>query len=254
MPEIRTDYITPNISERPAGVAPDTIVLHYTDMVSAGEALERLCDPKAEVSAHYLIDESGAVFGLAPPEKKAWHAGISCWRGRSAVNSYSIGIELANPGHSNGYRPFPRAQIQSCIALCRDLIGAYGISGEQIVGHSDIAPTRKRDPGELFPWDLLAEHGVGLWPKQLNTFPPGNDILIMPFSEGADTGFMQKKLADIGYYIKADGYYGPKTEAAVAAFKRRFVRHAVSVSWDEHAEHAANALLETPEYAKKTPL
>lgn len=149
---------SPNFNDRqlPVGM----VVLHYTGMRTAAEALERLTDPAAEVSAHYLIDEDGTVTQLVDESKRAWHAGRSFWRGITDVNSASIGIELVNPGHEFGYRPFPDAQMEALIPLLADIVKRHGIDPWNIVGHSDIAPARKDDPGELFKWKRLAAHGL----------------------------------------------------------------------------------------------
>ncbi len=163
MPVIK-QYPSPNFSDRKPGGDPSILVFHYTDMIDAKSALDRLCDPAAEVSAHYLIDEDGTVYQLVDEGKRAWHAGISYWRGLRDINSHSIGIELANPGQTYGLKPYPEAQIKSLIALSKEIIARYSIAPENIVGHSDIAPDRKSDPGPYFPWKTLAEQGISKWP------------------------------------------------------------------------------------------
>jgi N-acetylmuramoyl-L-alanine amidase len=155
---------SPNFQPRPAGSPVDMLVLHYTGMQSAEAALARLCDRAAEVSAHYLIDEAGGVAQLVAEENRAWHAGKSSWRGNADVNSRSIGIELVNPGHEFGYRPFPDRQIAALITLAKAILLRWPIPARNVVGHSDVAPARKQDPGELFPWQDLAKQGIGLWP------------------------------------------------------------------------------------------
>ena len=152
---------SPNFDGRTA--PPSMIVLHYTGMQSGQAALDRLCDAAARVSAHYLVEEDGRVFRLVAEERRAWHAGASFWRGRRNVNGDSIGIEIVNPGHEWGYRPFPAVQVEAVIALLADIRTRWTIEDRDIVGHSDIAPNRKEDPGELFPWAALAEAGHGLW-------------------------------------------------------------------------------------------
>lgn len=142
-------------------------VLHYTGMQTAAEALERLCDPAAEVSAHYMIDEDGTVTRLVDEENRAWHAGRSSWRGITDVNSASIGIELVNPGHEFGYRPFPKPQMEALLPLLADIVKRHDIPRANVLGHSDIAPARKEDPGELFPWDLLARYRLTLAKPEL---------------------------------------------------------------------------------------
>ncbi|MBT0666812.1 N-acetylmuramoyl-L-alanine amidase [Novosphingobium profundi] len=180
------------------------VVLHYTGMKSAAEALERMCDPAAEVSAHYMIDEEGIVTSLVSEENRAWHAGRSYWRGESDVNSASIGIELVNPGHEWGYRAFPEAQMDALLPLLADILDRHDIPRANVVGHSDIAPARKQDPGELFDWARLGELGLALdIPKaRMNLFydNPGKFYLA---------------LERFGYDI-TDG------RAAVTAFQRRW--------------------------------
>lgn len=158
-----TSYPSPNFDERERTI--DMIVLHYTGMKTAEEALERLCDFEAQVSAHYLIDEDGTVYQMVDEEKRAWHAGVSSWNGVENVNHNSIGIELVNPGHEWGYREFTQAQYDALIPLCQAIKARYNIPDENIVGHEDVAPTRKQDPGELFDWELLAKNGLGNWPR-----------------------------------------------------------------------------------------
>ena len=162
------DLPSPNRDDRPADAAPvDTLVLHYTGMVSAEAALERLTAPEAKVSAHWCIGEDGTLWRLVPEEQRAWHAGLSEWRGRRSVNDVSIGIELVNPGHEHGYRPFPPAQMDVLLDLARAIVARHAIDPRNVVAHSDIAPERRQDPGELFDWARLAEAGIGLWPESV---------------------------------------------------------------------------------------
>ena len=159
------DAPSPNHDERPPGEAIDTLVLHYTGMRTAEEAIARLRDPASRVSAHYVVEEDGAVWRLVPEERRAWHAGVSHWRGREALNGRSVGVEVVNPGHEWGYRPFPALQMVAVCDLCLDIIARHGIAARDVVGHSDVSPDRKQDPGELFDWEGLAANGVGLWPR-----------------------------------------------------------------------------------------
>lgn len=154
------DRPSPNHDERAA--PPDMIILHYTGMTTRDAALDRLCDPAAKVSAHYLIDEDGGLFRLVDEERRAWHAGAGSWQGGGDINGRSIGIELVNAGHEWGYAPFPVAQINALTGLLRDIISRRSIARTHVLGHSDIAPRRKEDPGEKFPWDTLAEAGLAL--------------------------------------------------------------------------------------------
>src|SRR3954467_5121679 len=158
----RIDRPSPNHDDR-GGAAIDMLVLHYTGMQTAEPALARLCDPAAKVSAHYTIDEDGTVYAHVPEDRRAWHAGVSHWAGISNVNARSIGIELVNPGHEYGYREFPEAQIAALIELCGGILQRHPIPAARVLGHSDVAPARKEDPGELFPWQRLAKAGIGVW-------------------------------------------------------------------------------------------
>lgn len=164
----RVDMPSPNHDERGAA-AIDMLVLHYTGMKSAEEALARLCDPLAKVSAHYTIDEDGTVYALVPEDRRAWHAGVAYWAGTTDINARSIGIELVNPGHEFGYRDFTEDQIASLITLCHSILMRHPIPSWRVLGHSDVAPARKEDPGELFPWQRLAKAGVGLWPSAVSS-------------------------------------------------------------------------------------
>ncbi len=193
---------SPNFNERQLPVS--MIVLHYTGMESAQAALDRLTDPAAEVSAHYLIEEDGTIHRLVPEEKRAWHAGKSHWRGITDVNSASIGIELVNPGHEFGYREFAPAQIEALIPLMQEIKERHDITRGNIVGHSDIAPTRKQDPGELFPWGQLARVRLALPRPTRNLMDP----------LWSDAGFL---LA-----LERFGYEVTDKLAAVVAFQRRF--------------------------------
>ena len=160
----RVERPSPNQDDRGDAVI-DMLVLHYTGMKSAAEALARLCDPGAKVSAHYTIDEDGTVFAHVPEARRAWHAGVATWAGATDINARSIGIELVNPGHEFGYRDFAEDQIAALITLCHSILMRHPIPSARVLGHSDVAPARKEDPGELFPWQRLAKAGIGLWPQ-----------------------------------------------------------------------------------------
>lgn len=155
---------SPNHDDR-GGAPIDMLVLHYTGMTSGAAALERLCDVEARVSAHYTIDEDGTVYRHVPEDRRAWHAGVSHWAGISNVNARSIGIELVNPGHEYGYRAFPDVQVAALIRLSQGIVMRHPVATSQVLAHSDVAPARKEDPGELFPWEKLAAAGIGLWPQ-----------------------------------------------------------------------------------------
>jgi N-acetylmuramoyl-L-alanine amidase len=207
---------SPNFDARTA--PPDMIVLHYTGMETGDAALARMCDGTVEVSAHYMVEEDGRVFRLVPEERRAWHAGVSFWKGRTNLNAVSIGIEIVNPGIDWGYRPYPKAQIRSVIALVGDIRTRWMVQDRDIVGHSDIAPDRKEDPGELFPWRRLAEAGHGLW-TDVRAAPGA------PLAEGA-TGpgvfALQAGLTRLGYDCAPSGEYEPRTTCIVRAFQRHW--------------------------------
>jgi len=234
------DRPSPNHNERPDGRAPDMLVLHYTGMPTAQEAMDRLCDPTAKVSAHYTVDEDGSIYVHAPEDRRAWHAGVSSWQGETDINGASIGIEIVNPGHEFGYRPFPVVQMAAVTALAADVVARYRIHPLRVVGHSDVAPDRKTDPGELFDWPGLAKAGVGVWPDATVVQSFLND----PFIQKPET--VGRNLQSIGYDWPADPANAPdddlirqKRTAIVAAFQRRFRREAITSEID--AETAALA-------------
>lgn len=194
------DFRSPNFNGRD-GAQVDMLVLHYTGMETGLAALERLCDPEAEVSAHYLIEEDGTVYQLVDEAGRAWHAGVASWRGESNINSRSVGIELVNPGHEFGYRAFPETQMAALVPLCREIIGRHAIPARNVVGHSDVAPARKMDPGELFDWARLAADGIGLWPDMTGDACGEDEAMWL--------------LSSIGYDVRDEA-------AAVTAFQRHF--------------------------------
>ena len=200
---------SPNCDARPPGVAVAYLILHYTGMASAEAALARLCDPAAKVSAHYTIDEAGRIYAHVPEARRAWHAGRAHWRGETDLNARSVGIELVNPGHEFGYRPFPEPQMARLIALGREIAARYGLGPAAVLGHSDVAPTRKQDPGELFDWPRLAGAGLGLWPSTVPDTP-------------TDLAEAQGLLGEIGYGLPRHGRLDPETEAVLVAFQRRY--------------------------------
>jgi N-acetylmuramoyl-L-alanine amidase len=210
---------SPNHGERRDGRRPDMILLHYTQMASATEALLRLCNPLAEVSAHYLVFEDGRVFQMVPEGRRAWHAGQGSWAGETDINSLSIGIEIANPGHAGGLPPYPEEQIAAVIALVRDIAGRWGVRPERIIGHSDVAPARKEDPGEHFPWNALAAAGLGHWVEPL---PIQDGRFFARGDRGQPVEALQAMLAVYGYEIPITGEFDAGTEAVVIAFQRHF--------------------------------
>lgn len=216
-------FASPNYGARRGEAQPSLVVLHYTGMVSAKAALNRLCDPESGVSAHVLIDEAGRVHDLVPEEARAWHAGLAHWRGIDDVNSHSIGIELANPGHDWGYRPFPEAQMASLEGRLADLMSAHGITPGGVLGHSDVAPTRKRDPGEAFAWPRLEAAGLAQPTPRVEP-----DARALDRRDCAGVRGFQGHLRAIGYGVLIDGRWGPMTAAVTAAFQRRRLPHAVT--------------------------
>jgi len=172
------DLPSPNQDDRPADAPIDMLVLHYTGMRTGAAAIERLRDPAAKVSAHYVVEEDGTVFRLVPEERRAWHAGVSHWRGASGLNGRSIGIEIVNPGHDWGYRAFPALQMAAVCDLCLGILARHPVPPINVVAHSDIAPDRKQDPGELFDWEGLAANGVGLWPAAAAA-PAGDPAVLL---------------------------------------------------------------------------
>jgi N-acetylmuramoyl-L-alanine amidase len=235
--------LTPNFDYRPEKARIDLLVLHYTGMKNGKEALDKMCDPVAKVSAHYMVDRDGSVVNLVSEDKRAWHAGISCWQGMSSLNDTSLGIEIVNPGHEWGYIPFTDEQMASVTVLCKEVMARHGIEARNVVGHSDIAPSRKEDPGELFDWKGLALEGIGLWPD-VKKMRKSDETLIALGSEDIDVGRIQKMLLDYGYHIRVDGYYGSKTEDVVRGFKRHYVTEHLNVSWDRLADARLKRLLE----------
>jgi N-acetylmuramoyl-L-alanine amidase len=202
----------------PRTVTPSMVVLHYTGMQTGEEAIARLRDPEARVSAHYVVEEDGRVFRLVPEERRAWHAGVSFWRGRRNVNGDSIGVEIVNPGHEWGYRPFPEAQVTAVTALVADIRTRWMIEDRDIVGHSDVAPARKDDPGELFPWKRLAEAGHGLWAEA--PAAPGQPI--GEGEEGAAVFALQAGFTRLGYDLPPSGRFDADTATVVRAFQRHW--------------------------------
>ena len=162
---------SPNFDARKSDANVDMLVLHYTGMRDGHVALERLRDPVTKASAHYMIEEEGTVYALVDEELRAWHAGVSCWAGKRDINGCSIGIELVNPGHEFGYRPFPAKQRDALVVLAEDIVRRHAIPAHRVLGHSDVAPARKQDPGEFFDWAGLARVGIGLWPAQASGGP-----------------------------------------------------------------------------------
>jgi len=216
-------YLSPNFEPRPSGVLPDMIILHYTDLMSTEEALTRLCDVEAKVSSHFLISKEGVLYQLVDPIHRAWHAGISFWQGERDINSRSIGIELDNYGHQFGPEPFPSLQIDTLLNLLNELTKKYKIPAHRILGHSDVAPLRKKDPGESFPWKVLAAEGFGIWPEHVNS----SSFDSMSILE------VQQALSKIGYDCPQTNIWEEESVLVMTAFQRHFVQSNLSGYPDE---------------------
>lgn len=231
---------SPNIEPRRDGRAPDMLILHYTGMESADAALDWLTREEAKVSAHYLVDEAGRITQIVAEEMCAWHAGQSYWAGETDLNSCSIGIEIHNPGHEFDYPDFPNVQMRSVEALCLDILSRHTIPGPRILAHSDIAPGRKRDPGEKFDWARLARAGIGLWvePAPLN----GDD----GFGQGDETediAQLQREFQAYGYRIEVTSTYGKGLTQVVDAFQRHFRQSRIDGRADTSTRETLSRLL-----------
>ncbi len=209
------------------------LILHYTGMQSAEAAIERLRDPEARVSSHYVVDEDGTVFCLVPEGRRAWHAGVSFWQGRRVLNDCSVGIEIVNPGHEWGYRAFPPVQMEAVRRLSMGIMGRHGIGARRVLGHSDVAPDRKQDPGERFDWAWLAASGVGLWPARAPE-RPGATL------DQAGLRDLAELLGSIGYETSAGTSPGPDV---VIAFQRHWMQEHVGAEPDDALLARARAVL-----------
>lgn len=218
---------SPNFNDR-KGAGPSIIIIHYTGMETAQQALDRLTDPHSEVSAHYTIDEDGKIYQHVDESMRAWHAGHSFWNGETDINAHSIGIEIVNPGHEWGYRPFTGHQMKALTDLCKDIMARHSIDPENVLAHSDVAPMRKQDPGEYFPWHECANHGIGVWPH-----PSDEDVV-----KSASLN-IERALHDFGYDPRV------KLRDKITAFQRHFVPEAFA---NGHAGEA-DSLTRTRLYA-----
>lgn len=249
------DRPSPNFDARTRAI--DLVVLHYTGMQDGETALRRLTDPApvagrypgpwldksaapdaplAAVSAHYVVGEDGLVYRIVAEQNRAWHAGASSWLGEGDVNSRAIGIEIVNGGHDFGLPDYPTAQIEAVIALLRDILGRHQLKPSQVVGHSDIAPDRKQDPGEKFPWKRLADAGVAIWPEPGGAASGGETAIIT----------LQTELAGIGYAVSRSGVMDGQTKAALMAFQRRFRPALVDGAADAETQQLLAALARSP--------
>jgi N-acetylmuramoyl-L-alanine amidase len=214
----RIERPSPNNDTR-GDTAIDMLVLHYTGMRTAEEALARLTDPAAKVSAHYTIYEDGTVYAHVPEDRRAWHAGVSYWAGASDINARSIGIEIVNPGHEFGYRAFPDPQIAALTTLCHSILMRHPIPSARVLGHSDVAPMRKDDPGELFPWERLARGGIGLWPEKSGGEAPADALIRYGYDPAATP------------------------DKRITAFQRHFRPKGLTGEWDTECSQLLSSLL-----------
>ncbi len=210
---------SPNHGPRKSEGPIDILLLHYTGMPSAESAIDWLCDPESGVSCHYLVDEAGRTTQMVAEDRRAWHAGKSFWQGETDINSRSVGIEIANPGHFEGYPDFPDVQVRAVIALSRAICARHGIPPARVLAHSDVAPGRKIDPGEKFPWSRLAGDGIGLW---IEPEPPAGGRFFQEGDSGAPVEALQAMLALYGYAIEPTGTFDSTTREIVTAFQRHF--------------------------------
>lgn len=211
--------LSPNIEPRRDNREPDMLILHYTGMDDAMRACSWLCNPQSKVSCHYLIDEQGMIFQMVDEGMRAWHAGISSWKGEADINSCSLGIEIQNPGHTAGYPDFPPQQMLAVIALCKDVMTRHEVRAERVLAHSDIAPGRKIDPGEKFDWALLHAEGIGHWVKPE---PIDGGSFLQMGDAGQPVEALQAMLRLYGYGIEVNGKFDDLTRAVVQAFQRHF--------------------------------
>lgn len=237
---------SPNFNERGDENYPDLLILHYTGMTSGPEALERLIDENAKppVSAHYLVMEGGAVIQMVDEDKRAWHAGVSDWEGVTDNNARSVGVEIVNPGHEFGYSPFPIEQMKSVLDLAKAIIQRHNIKPWHVIGHSDVAPSRKQDPGELFDWAMLAENGVGLWPEKSTN---DEKILLKVGDSGLGVDDLRKRLKTYGYgpldELQTSDDFDVDLENIVVAFQRHFLQDKLDGQWCGRADACLNWLL-----------
>lgn len=226
-PLLITDLPSPNHDER-GNMPVDMLILHYTGMKTGQDAIDRLRDPAAQVSSHYVVDEDGGIIRLVPEERRAWHAGISHWRGHSALNARSIGIEIVNPGHEWGYRDFPVLQLAAVCDLCLAILARHPIPARNVVAHSDVAPDRKEDPGERFDWQALAENGVGLYPSDAPDLGTTGAV-----RDAATLRPVRAALAEIGYRVAPEGPLDPALSTVLRAFQRHWRPEAITGQADD---------------------
>jgi len=232
--------VSPNFGPRRETFRPDMIVLHYTGMATGAGAEAWLCDPASEVSSHYLVHEDGRIVQMVRESDRAWHAGKGSWFGRTDINSCSVGIEIVNPGHSLGYKAFPKRQTDAVIGLCVGIAGRHSIAPQRVLAHSDVAPGRKVDPGEKFPWKALFAAGVG---HLVPAAPIRHGAALKTGDMGADVDALQSMLALYGYGVEISGIFDRQTEIVVAAFQRHFRRRLVDGVADSSTMRTLQRLL-----------
>lgn len=227
------------------GAKVDVLVLHYTGTRTSQEAIDILSGQAGkEVSSHYTIDEDGTVYHHVDESEKAWHAGLSHWRGVENVNASSVGIEIVNPGHEFGYRAFPESQMRAVAALSQAIIARHGIAPRNVIGHSDVAPSRKEDPGELFDWPWLASQGVGVWPC-FEHHAVSNINLLIQGDSGERVASLQRRLAEYGYGVPQTGEFCTLTKDVVVAFQRHWRPQEIGGQWDPASDARLDRLLAT---------
>ena len=216
---VSTFLPSPNVESRRDDRKPDMLILHYTGMADTRKACRWLCDPVSKVSCHYLVDEHGTIIQMVDENMRAWHAGVSSWKGEDDINSRSIGIEVQNPGHAAGYPDFSDTQMLAVIALCKDIVARHGIHPTRVLAHSDIAPERKIDPGEKFDWARLHAQGIGHWVKPE---PIHGGAFLQLGDLGQSVEALQAMLRLYGYGVEITGLYDGTTQVIVRAFQRHF--------------------------------
>lgn len=231
---------SPNHGARREGAPTDILLLHYTGMVPEEGALKWLCDPRSSVSSHYFVFEDGRVVQMVDEARRAHHAGVSFWAGETDINSRSIGIEISNPGHLWGYCEFPEAQIAALIELCRGILARHPIPPERVLAHSDVAPLRKEDPGELFPWASLHAEDIGHW---VEPAPIIEGPVLQAGDFGAEVKALQRTLAAYGYEAPETGVFDWFTEKTVIAFQRHFRPEKVDGVADRSTRETLSRLL-----------